>query len=466
MSGRKETYVTMREQEARHLREQAARLSAVQSDLPERLNRIHADTMAEVTRQSARMNERWQQFQNTADKLRGDLATLERQSQRRLQEGLAQARAEYRGLFDQERAERIEHEEQMREEYHSLIDRERAERQQQIGELQSRVSQIENKEETLERMAGAWLQDLRILRDDVAQLPHQRFSPGSLERINGLIEQATINLHSGASQASLAQAQTAYFDLVELRSDVLYKEQQFEAAYLHALEAVKSLIEEVRANREAVITRDETATDEAEQKEIEVDVDFWSKGRLSQMSERLQEIESRLEKEKQTLSLEQVRQLEEEASALGQKLPEAVEAARMTIINSQACFNVAEIVAGVMEEQGYSVEEGTYEGEDQRGAYAIKMRNPGGDEFVTIITPSQEQELAYSTQMNFYDRSQDETMRQSFAQAVYEGLNQMGLQATLPQETMAIGEHNEEARDMEKFRQHKPQVSQPVQARR
>jgi hypothetical protein len=457
MSGRKETYVTMREQEARRLREQAARLRTIQSDLPDQLNRIRADTMAEVTRQSARMDQRWQQFQNTADKLRSDLATFERQSQRRLQEGLAQARREYTELFAEERAERIEHEERMREEYHSLVERERAERQQQIGELQSRVGRIENREEALRQMADTWLQDLRALQEDVASLPHQRFSPGSMARIDGLIGQATINLRNGASQAALSQAQAAYSDLVELRAEVLHREQQFEAAYLQALQSIRTLLAEVHANREAVLVGDEAAS--GAEAGAEVDVDFWSRGRLSQISERLKELESQLEGGKESLSLEQVRQLEEEADALRQRLPEAVEAARLTIINSQACFNVAEAVAEVMEEQGYSVEAGTYEGEDQRGAYAVKMRNRGGDEFVTIITPSQEQELAYSTQMNFYDRSQDEAMRQSFALAVYEGLNQMGLQATPPRETVAMGEPNEDARDLERFRRHKPQPS-------
>jgi len=458
MSGQKETYVSMRDSEARHLREQAARLRTVQSDLPERLDRIRADTMAEVNRQSARMDQRWQQFRATADKLRSDLATLERQSQRRLQEGLAQARREYTELFAEERAERIRREEQMREEYHSLVDHERAERRRQIGELQSRVGQIENREEALRQMAEAWLQDLGSLRDDVGRLPHRRFSPGSMERLEGLIRQATINLRDGASQVALGQAQAVYSDLVELRAEVLYKEQQFEAAYMQALEAVKSLLEEVRANRVAALAEDEAAAGGVEKADVEVDVDFWSRGRLSQISERLKEIESSLEGGKETLSLEQVRQLEDEAEVLRPRLPEAVEAARLTIINSQACYNVAEAVAEVMEEQGYSVEAGAYEGEDQRGAYAVKMRNLGGDEFVTIVTPSQEQELAYSTQMNFYDRSQDEAMRQTFAQAVYQGLNQAGLQATPPRETVAMGEPNEGARDLEEFRRRKPQA--------
>lgn len=461
MSGRKESYVSLRESEVRRLRQQEAQLRTVQSDLPERLSQIRADALAEVARQNTRIEERWQRFQSTADKLRSDLGTLERQTQRRLREGLERARSEYTELFREERDERLRHEEQMRTEYHTLIEKERAERQQQIGELQDRVGQIENREEKLQQIADARLQDLRILQSDVEQLPHRRFSPGSMDRIDGLIQQAIINLRDGASQTALGQAQSAYFDLVELRAEVLYKEQQFEAEYLRALEAVRALIEEARASREGVIPGNAEATDEDERRDIAVDIDFWSRGRLSQISERLHEIERQLEEEKETLSLEQVRSLEAEAGSLRTQLPEALEAARLTIINSQACYNVAEIVAGVMEEQGYSVQDGTYEGEDQRGAYAIKMRNRGGDEFVTIITPSQEQELAYSTEMNFYDRSRDEAMRQSFAQAVYEGLNRSGLQATPPRETLGVGEQNEEARNLEEFRRRRPRAAAP-----
>jgi hypothetical protein len=453
MSGRKETYVSIPEREAQRLREQDAKLRTIQSDLPERLAAIRAGTLEEARRQSARMDQRWQEFRESTAQLQSDLATLERNSQQRLRAGLEGARAEYTNMVTQERSERLRQAAQMRQEYTSLVDRERAERQQQIGELQSRLGHMENREERLQQMAVAWLQDLRILRDTVDALPHQRFSPGSMNRIEGHIEQADLNVGNGASQAALGQAQSAYFQLVELRADVLYREQEFESEYLRALEDVRLLIEEVQQNREAVIPGDGADTND-----IEVDVDFWSRGGLSRILNRLRDIEGRLESEKPALSLEQVRQMEEEAAALRPKLPEAVEAARLAIINSQACYNVAEIVADVMEDQGYSVEQGTYEGEDQRAAYAVKMRNVGGDEFVTVITPSDEQELAYSTQMNFYDRNQDETMRQSFAQAVYEGLNRRGLQASPPRETMGIQEENEEARDLEKFRQRKPSV--------
>jgi len=274
-----------------------------------------------------------------------------------------------------------------------------------------------------------------------------------MKRIADFIDQAEINLRNGASQAALGQAQSAYFELIELRAEVLFQEQEFEAAYSAALESVRSLIEEVKQNRQGVIS-DEANTGN----DVRVDIDFWSKGTLTQLQERLGSIERSLQEERSTLSVDEIRQMEDEVNALRPQLVEAIEQARLAIINSQACYNVADIIAEVMESQGYKVEQGTYEGEDQRGAYAIKMSNLGGDEFVSIITPSAEQELAYSTEMNFYDRNRDETMRQSFAQAVYEGLNQRGLQASPPKETLSMREVNEEARDLERFRLRKPQV--------
>jgi hypothetical protein len=449
MSGQKRTWVNIEQQEERRLRESDAKLRVINSELPSRLAEIRNATMEEARRQSARMDQRWGEFQNTASRLQSDLAQLERDTQERLRRRLAQARSHFTNLLNQERSDRMEQAERMREEYSSLVDRERSERQQQIGEVQGRLNRIENREENLRQMAGAWLQDLRILQEDIAKLPHERFAPGAMNRINGRISQAVLNLENDASQVSIGQAQNEYFELVELRADVLYREQQFEEEYLRALIAVRSLIEEVRLNRQGVVEDDET-------QDITVDIDFWSRGMLSQISDQAERIKTRLEKEKDSLSFEEVRQLETAAAELQLQLPQAIDKARMTIINSQACHNVADRVVEVMEAQGYVVEEGVYEGEDQRAAYAVKMRNVGGDEFVTIVTPSPGQELAYGLEMNFEDRNRDETTRQSLADAVYERLNRGGLRAGRPEETMGIGEPND-SMDLEKFRQRQPQ---------
>jgi len=460
MSGRKETFVSIPSREARRLREQEARLRIVQSDLPNRLASIRESTMAEVRSQGRRLDRRMDGIQATTNRLRSDLAQLERDSQRRLREGLQAAREEYTTLISEERDERLRHEEEMREEYSTLIAEERAERERQISELQSRVTRIEDREESLQRRAAAWLHDLRLVQQSVDELPHQRFCPGAMARINRQIEQAEMNLSDGAWETVLGQAQAVYLQLTELRGEVLFREQEFELAYAHALEAVRSLFEEAKQNREGVIPAEQPG-----QEDLAVDIDFWSRGRLSHVRDDLQELEARLEKERANLTLDQVKEAEERVAGLRPELLAAVDDARLAIINSQACFNVAGIIAEVMEEQGYTVEQGTYEGEDQREAYAIKMRNRGGDEFVSIVTPSAEQELAYSTEMNFYDRNADEAMRQSFANAVYEGLNGRGLQASAPRETLSVHENNEAARDLEQFQHRKPQRRESAAAR-
>lgn len=297
-------------------------------------------------------------------------------------------------------------------------------------------------------MAEAWLQDLRKLQMEVAKLPHARFAPNRMARLTAMIEQGESNLSNGASQAALVNAQNCYLDLIELRADVLYQEQMFEQAYLEATEAVKGLLAEVNAHQ--------TATAHAgTADEFNFEVDYWSQGRLSQISENLSSLEQKLATEKETLSLNQVESLSSEVVRHREQLLAAVETAKIAIINGQACYNVSQIVEGVLEEQGFSVAEGVYEGEDLRAAYALKMTNRNGDEVVTIVTPSPERELEYKLEMNFFDRSHDEAMRRTFAKAVYDGLQKAGLQANPLASVRGMDEPNEAVRDLDKFRERK-----------
>jgi hypothetical protein len=374
------------------------------------------------------------------------LVAAERRSQQRLREGLGRVRQELTTGLAQEHSERLAQAARMQQEYQDLIAQERAERQQQINEVQGRVGRIEEREAGAARLAREWLDDLATLRAEVAKLPHQRFAPGRLERINTVISQGETNLQRGLAQAALVNAQSAYLDLVELRAETLYQEQRFEAAYLGALAEIRGLIAETQAHGQANLSAEG-------EESIEADVNFWSRGQLAQVQTELETLEQRLAQDKDTLTTEQAESVGQQAATLRARLPAAVNAARVAIINSQACYNVAQIVAEVLEEQGFEVDEGVYEGEDQRGRYAVKMRNRGGDEVVTIITPSADEELAYHTEMNFYDRAQDEALRQHFAQAVYQNLNQAGLQATPPRTASDITQINEAARDLTRFRQ-------------
>jgi hypothetical protein len=57
--------------------------------------------------------------------------------------------------------------------------------------------------------------------------------------------------------------------------------------------------------------------------------------------------------------------------------------------------------------------------------------------------------------MNFFDRSQDEAMRRTFASAVYNGLQKAGLQASPLASVRGVDNPNEAVRDFDKFRERK-----------
>jgi hypothetical protein len=445
MSGSKATYVTMEQRRAQRLLEMETHFRAVQQDLPERLRELRQEMQTELGSQRRRMDQRWREMQAVTKNLSKEIAAVERRNQESLQKGLENLRSQTEEAIASERADRFIQAAKMRREYHSLVDEERVERQRQFGQLQDQVNRIEGREQNRHQMAEAWLQDLRKLQGAVAALPHARFAPGRMARLEAMIDQGENNLRLGASQAALVNAQNCYLDLIELRAEVLYQEQIFEQAFLEATAAVKALLAEVNAHQ--------TATAHAgTPDEFSFEVDFWSKGRLSQVNNDLKTLEQRLADEKEKLSLDQVQALAADVEKHRGELLAAVESAKVAIVNGQACYNVSQIVENVLEEQGFRVDDGVYEGEDQRAAYALKMSNLNGDE---VVTPSPDRELEYKLEMNFFDRSQDEAMRRTFASAVYNGLQKAGLQAAPLASVRGVDSPNEAVRDFEKFRERK-----------
>lgn len=448
MSGSKATYVTMEQRRAQRLLEMETHFRAVQQDLPERLRQLQQEMQTELGSQRRRMDQRWRDMQAVTNKLSKEIAAAERRSQESLQKGLENLRVQTEAAIANERADRLQQATDMRVEYYSLVNEERVERQRQFDQLQDQVDRIEGREQHRYEMAKAWLEDLRKLQAVVATLPHERFAPGRMARIMTMIDQGENNLKLGASEAALVNAQNCYLDLTELRAEVLYKEQIFEQAFLEAMTAVKALLVEVNAHRTA--TAHPGTPDE-----FSFEVDYWSKGKLTQVSNDLESLEQRLATEKDTLSLDEVQALSADVARHRDELLAAVESAKIAIVNGQACYNVSQIVENVLEEQGFHVNDGVYEGEDQRAAYALKMSNRNGDEVVTIVTPSPDRELEYKLEMNFFDRSRDEATRRVFASAVYEGLQKAGLQAQPLSSVRGVDEPNETVRDFEKFRTRK-----------
>ena len=183
----------------------------------------------------------------------------------------------------------------------------------------------------------------------------------------------------------------------------------------------------MQANRECEI---EVGKD-SETEKFKFEVDYWVDGRLSKYEEQLAELESRLKAGELTLSTEQVIQLGAEITALQPTLGEIVEQAKLAILGSQLRAEIADRVVEVLDSLGYTLvnsDDAVYEGDDERNAYVVKVKNIAGDEVVTVISPEKEFGTNSVSINSFSQTLVDETATQENAKAIFDSLEQEKVQ--------------------------------------
>ncbi|HAT16016.1 MAG TPA: hypothetical protein DCS91_22850, partial [Microcoleaceae bacterium UBA11344] len=193
------------------------------------------------------------------------------------------------------------------------------------------------------------------------------------------------NIQAGLTEAAISTTQQTYLDLADLRIQLEQKEQEWLLLYNAAWSDLKSLIVEVQANKECEIEIGQG--DEAQKFKLEVD--YWVNGRLSEYEQQLNQLESELKAGESRLTTEQVQELGEKIIALQPILGEIVEQAKLTILGSQLRVEIADKVVSALESLGYNLvdseSDAVYEGDDQRNAFVVKVKNLAGDEVVTVI---------------------------------------------------------------------------------
>ncbi|OKH41620.1 hypothetical protein NIES2101_34085 [Calothrix sp. HK-06] len=468
MSGEKRRYVNVEEQELRRLREQESRLRSVQRDLPERLNTVREEARREFQQRLAPLEERAHKQEQESQKLKSNLKDLEKDTQKRLQKQREEFQKSVRDVecrqeqalkqetnrlesamhswFEQQRSEYLRITQQQRSEYTRLIDQQDQKFTQLIAEerqarvmlgqifqqqIDNVVDDIEQERQRKSQIAQDLLADVEgIWRQINQDYQHQRFAPGCLDDLRRNLEMVSSNIQSGISEAAISTAQQTYLDLVDLRIKLEQQEQQWLLLYNVALEDLLSLIVEVQANRECEV---EVGQGDDTQK-FKLEVDYWVNGRLSQYEQQLQQIESQLKSEVSSLTTEQIKELGEKITALQPVLGEIVENAKLAILSSQLRVEIADKVVEVLHDLGYTLvdseTDATYEGDDQRNAYVVKVKNVAGDEVVTIVSPENQFGKNSISINTFSPTIIDEMATQQNAQAVFDALQAEGVEGS------------------------------------
>jgi hypothetical protein len=401
MSGRKVSYVSIEESEARRMREAQARLTTLRADLPSLLDKVRADTRRETDQRLRDTEQRQQRYAAAVNRLSGEIRKVESAAQRRTEEATRRLRAEMAGEMavaeQRHAADLAEHDRQLRatvaageQRLRSAIAAESAVREQVTEQLARDIEKVgrdvaAHREHEAEA-ARQWLADAAVLRDFIdTELAHERLAPGRLARLDQDLRLAAANAGSGLSQAAVAQAQAAYAGLSELRATVELREQEWAELRGQARERLLLLRGVV-----AAVARPEGA-DEG------VDVDFWTRGQYRALADEITRAVAVTERTgADAAGPDELRKLlEVTAPRLQAEHERLVETAAAAANNSQLRANIADRVVQTLAVAGYNRDvDGGYEGEDFRGGFVARTRHEDGSEVLVTVLPVDERGTA------------------------------------------------------------------------
>ncbi|NJL84155.1 MAG: hypothetical protein HC890_16785 [Chloroflexaceae bacterium] len=138
------------------------------------------------------------------------------------------------------------------------------------------------------------------------------------------------------------------------------------------------------------------------------------------------------------MTLEELQEINRQLERQKPVLSQILEQAQLAIVNSQLRLEIADRVVKTLSALGYTLmdaeADATYEGNDYRNAYALKMKNLAGDEVVMVIAPQGEFGLNSLSINTFSQTFLDETATHQNAQAIFTALEAEGVRAAGPLE--------------------------------
>ncbi|TDD89834.1 hypothetical protein [Actinomadura rubrisoli] len=355
----------------------AARLRAVRRDVPALLEGVRRQQREELDRAFGEVEGRQRRVEQVLTGLSDEARRSELRTAKRLRDQSERLRGRLASAVDEMRAGQ---DERIRE----AVERERAERREELQALGRELDGLRADRDRAASVAERTLADARLMRDAIrAELPHERFAPGRLDRLERRIATAEGNLADGLAAESLSLLQETFLELADLRAELVLLDQEWQAARVAALDALTVVAERVRfaARLPAPDERGEPI------KGLTFDVDHWSGGELARVRADLDARAGEVRDGGAPTTGELREVVRREAPDLERRFEEAVTRATAALLASQARVNVAEQVVDAVEDAtGFAWTENAYAGDDQRAAFYSKLRHLNDNEIVIEVS--------------------------------------------------------------------------------
>lgn len=412
------------------------------------------EAQRQIRRNQEEHDRRQKAFEQSVNKLSNELQATTRDFQRRLND---QQKAFDQGFKDLGR--RID---AQRTEYLDLIAR-------QTEQFNQQFDRIEQKERDAAQYAKQWQADTQIILDYIAQnLRHQQFTPGELAKLQTEQAMTQGNIQQGHYQAAIATGQALYGKALALQAEIEYRQAEWDAYYAEAQKGGRKLLAECETRQTSQWALDTEQGSET----LDAEIDYWSNGALSRLRQTLEQHLEKLGRERETITLEQLKSAIAQNDQWQSELEQIVAQAKENLIASQLRVNLAQDLLDELAKSGWQIEDSAWEGSEQdqqrgwKSSYHVKLKNLGDDEMITIISPepTPQGQIENRLQFAYYPKNNNDAKFAANQTAsiqrllVERGLTQESLRCTPGHERTIRGD--EHRRDFARVRQSVPSTGQ------
>lgn len=347
---------------------------------------VHDST--EALRESFRkLEERQQQFQQTAGGFDEQIRRLEQETGQALQAQQAQLLHQMEqaaGMLNGLTSAGLEHLAQEVGQQMRTFEELQSQRSREMAQLYTRLNGLGADQQRKLDTACNWLEAARELALFIQEYyPHDFFQAGELEKAWRQVEQAQAMLEEGMPEAAVLGAQQGYEKLSSLRLELERQQTEWLLLRSRAAERVARLVEQAQFNRQC-----EALGTDGRKLGVVIDADYWCARRISRLVEETRRIQAQIEDREQAPETAQLCELlSSTLPRLEKELGDNLQQARLAALGAQLRINIADVVVDALRSQGFELQDASYHNDDMRKPYRVRLRNREGSEILVQVSP-------------------------------------------------------------------------------
>lgn len=345
-----------------------------------------------------------------------------------------------------------------RQQFNQKLTQERQVREEQLASITTQMETMQSSQDAQQRFAKDLFQDVKkVLMAAESTYEHDRFAPGKIKELKQQLQGCAALAANGMWQSVAAVTQSVYSELCDLRLTLSHLKDEWVLRKAAAIESLDKALIQAEGYRRSTLTM---SIEQGEAK-CEFDVDRWTKGDLSEFEALAKSLKTQVENN--ALTPDVMIQVEQKLVTLPEMLEAIVSKGKAALIASQHRVQMGSQVVEGLARCGYRLvdeeNDAVFEGNDDRNAFVVKLRNGADDSIVAVIAP-QEGDVNLLSLNTFSQTLVDEESSRQNGEAVAEALQEIGIQVG---EMKCEQSPNESYRDLEVVKSRQVQPHQPQQ---